>query len=153
MRNPQQEFLSRQFLGLARSLVALLALVLSTSASAAEITSPFGWRLHPITGKYAFHSGLDIGYAEGTPIVAMKSGTVVYAAAYGDYGNCIILEHPGGEYTLYAHCATLNALYGDVRRGEIIASVGSTGASTGPHLHLEWWQNGQYRDPLGLWEE
>lgn len=123
-----------------------------SSALAAPITSPFGWRHHPISGEWKFHTGLDIGYDAGTPIGAMLAGRVVYAAWYGGYGNCIILEHKNGDHTLYGHCATLDVPYGRyVAKGERIATVGSTGYSTGPHLHLEWWHNGKYADPMGLW--
>ena len=95
---------------------------------------------------------VDIGYDYGTGIPAMLDGRVVYAAPYGGYGNCIILEHAGGDHTLYAHCSALYASYGQyVSKGTVIAAVGSTGFSTGPHLHLEWWHNGQYVDPMGLW--
>ena len=120
---------------------------------AAPITSDFGWRIHPVTGEWKFHSGIDIGYNEGEPIVAMRAGKVVFSAVYGGYGNCVIIEHNDGDHTLYAHCSSLVARYGDyVERGELIAYVGSTGISTGPHLHLEWWHNGTYTNPLGLWD-
>lgn len=135
------------------SLVFLSCIFISIVAYAAPITSPFGWRIHPVTGEYKFHSGVDIGYDYGTGIVAMLPGRVVYSAVYGGYGNCIILEHAGGDHTLYAHCSALYAEYGQyVEKGQLIAAVGSTGISTGPHLHLEWWHNGQYADPLGLWQ-
>lgn len=125
----------------------------TTSVDAAYITSAFGWRIHPITGEYKFHSGLDIGYEYGAPILAMLSGKVVFAGLYGGYGNCIIIEHENGDYTLYAHCSKLIAEYNDiVEKGQCIAYVGSTGISTGPHLHLEWWKEGKYADPMGLWE-
>ena len=133
-------------------LIFMSLLILSSAAFAAPITSPFGWRIHPVTGEYKFHSGVDIGYDYGTAVTAMMDGKVVYAAPYGGYGNCIILEHAGGDHTLYAHCSALYASYGQyVAKGVVIAAVGSTGISTGPHLHLEWWHNGQYVDPCGLW--
>lgn len=101
---------------------------ISSVVSAAPITSPFGWRIHPITGEWKFHSGVDIGYDYGTGIPAMLDGRVVYAAPYGGYGNCIILEHAGGDHTLYAHCSALYASYGQyVSKGTVIAAVGSTG--------------------------
>lgn len=132
----------------------IIALLCSLPAvcQAAPITSPFGWRSHPVTGEWKFHSGIDIGYDYGTPIAAMLPGRVVYSAEYGGYGNCIILEHDTGDHTLYAHCSRLVASYGDyVSKGDTIAYVGSTGISTGPHLHLEWWHENQYTDPMGLW--
>ncbi len=132
----------------------LLLTVLSATGIvlAAPITSPFGWRVHPITGEYKFHTGLDIGYNYGDGIAAMLPGKVVYSGWYGGYGNCGILEHDGGDHTLYAHCSVLYCSYGQwVDKGSVIAAVGSTGNSTGPHLHIEWWHNGQYADPYLLW--
>lgn len=131
---------------------SIILLIISTTALAAPITSPFGWRIHPVTGEYKFHTGLDIGYDYGDDIYAMLPGKVVYAAYYGGYGNCVILEHNGGDHTLYAHCSKIYAVYGQqVDRGTLIATVGDSGITTGPHLHLEWWHNGQYADPIGLW--
>ncbi|WP_462381037.1 M23 family metallopeptidase [Phascolarctobacterium faecium] len=132
-------------------LLAILMLLCST-VYAAPITSPFGWRIHPITGEWKFHSGLDIGYEEGTAIPAMMSGTVVYSAWYDGYGYTVILEHTNGDHTLYGHCSALYCNYGQyVEKGTVIAAVGSTGYSTGPHLHLEFWHNNQYTDPSLLW--
>lgn len=133
-------------------IVLLIGLLCSSSVFAAPITSGFGWRIHPVTGEWKFHAGIDIGYDEGTPIVAMKDGRIVYAAEYGGYGNCVIIEHYDGDHTLYGHCSGFASVYGqEVERGDVIAYVGSTGISTGPHLHLEWWHNGEYVDPIGLW--
>lgn len=143
---------SHTFLYYLIGFLVLLFVFVCRNADAAPVTSPFGWRIHPITGEYKFHTGLDIGYDAGTAIVAMKEGTVVYSAWYGGYGNTVILEHPDGDHTLYAHCNALYCNYGQwVDKGSVIAAVGSTGNSTGPHLHLEWWHNGQYTDPMGLW--
>ena len=120
-------------------------------SSAGEITSPFGWRIHPISGEWSFHSGVDIAYDAGTPIGALMDGAVFYSGVYGGYGNCVVLEHPSGDYTLYAHFESLSVSVGDkVSSGDIIGYVGSTGVSTGPHLHLEWWRGDEYIDPLGL---
>lgn len=124
-----------------------------SSAEGAEITSPFGWRIHPITGEWTFHSGLDIGYEENEPIGAMMDGQIVYADWYGGYGYTVIIAHANGDYTLYGHCNQIYSSYGSyVQRGDVIAAVGSTGNSTGPHLHLEYWHNGVYTDPIVLWE-
>lgn len=121
-------------------------------AAAAEITSPFGWRVNPISGEDEFHPGIDIAYEYGTPVGAMLPGRVVYAAEYGGYGNCVILTHEGGYNTLYAHLDSITAVYDtQVEVGDVIGYVGSTGFSTGPHLHLELWDNGEYEDPLYLW--
>lgn len=120
--------------------------------AAAEITSPFGWRVNPISGEEEFHPGIDIAYEYGTPVGAMLPGRVVYAAEYGGYGNCVILAHEGGYNTLYAHLDSIMAVYdAHVEAGDVIGYVGSTGFSTGPHLHLELWDNGEYEDPLYLW--
>lgn len=138
-----------------RKIFLVLAFMLFTNQTtyAAPITSDFGWRIHPVTGEWKFHTGLDIGYDYGTAISAMMPGKVVYAAEYGGYGYCVILEHYNGDHTLYAHCSNLYCQYGDtVEKGTVIAAVGSTGISTGPHLHLEWWHNGEYTNPIGLWE-
>jgi len=132
--------------------VVILSLGFAQLAWAAPITSPFGWRIHPISGKWAFHTGVDIGYEYGTDIVALRSGTVVYAAPYGGYGNCVIIEDIRHDHELYAHCSELLCSYGQpVAQGQVIAKVGSTGNSTGPHLHVEYWKDGKYVDPLELW--
>ena len=133
-------------------LLVLLLLMFASNGYAAPITSPFGWRVHPISGQWTFHSGMDIGYEEGTAITAMMPGTVVYSAWYEGYGYTVILEHENGDHTLYGHCSALYCKYGQyVDQGAVIAAVGSTGYSTGPHLHLEYWHNGQYSDPTVLW--
>lgn len=137
---------------LKKSLICMFLCLYSLTVYAAPITSPFGWRIHPITGEYKFHTGLDIGYDYGDNITAMLPGKVVYADWYGGYGNCVILEHSNGDHTLYAHCSSIYCSYGqEVEKGTIIAAVGSTGNSTGPHLHIEYWHNGQYADPIILW--
>lgn len=135
-------------------LIFLFCISLSGSALAAPVTSAFGWRTHPVTGEWKFHTGVDFGYEYETGIGAVLPGKVVYAAEYDGYGNCIILEHENGDHTLYGHCSELYVSYGEyVAQGQLIAAVGSTGVSTGPHLHLEWWHNGEYADPLLLFGE
>ena len=106
-----------------------------------QITSPFGYRT--IFGSTSFHRGLDIANATGTEILASAGGTVTWAGAKGTYGNLLILDHGNGFTTYYAHCSQLLAEEGDtVKQGEKIALMGSTGRSTGPHLHFEVrWQN------------
>ncbi len=114
------------------------------------ITSEFGYRVHPVTGNTKFHSGLDIAVDEGTPIRAADNGTVIYADWYGGYGNCVIIEHGGGFTTLYGHCSRLDVRQGaQVRQGQAVAAVGSTGMSTGPHLHWEVRSDGTPIDPHG----
>lgn len=102
------------------------------------ITSGYGYRKDPFTNKTAFHSGLDIAASKGTPIKSALSGVVELSQKNGgDYGNYVIINH-GAFKTLYAHCEKLVVNKGDfVSAGDIIATVGSTGRSTGPHLHFE----------------
>jgi murein DD-endopeptidase MepM/ murein hydrolase activator NlpD len=106
---------------------------------AAETTSSFGWRLHPILGSWMMHSGRDLAAPEGTPVVAALSGRVVSSGEAGGYGLAIELEHETPRRrTLYGHLSELYVKEGDrVRQGEVIGRVGSTGRSTGPHLHFE----------------
>ncbi len=112
------------------------------------LTSSYGYRKDPITGKRAFHNGLDIAAPHGTHIYAAASGTVTRASRYDTYGECVILDHGGGMITLYAHCSGYNVKVGQkVEQGDVIAFVGSTGRSTGNHLHFVVRVNGQYKDP------
>jgi murein DD-endopeptidase MepM/ murein hydrolase activator NlpD len=102
------------------------------------ITSSFGLRVHPILGYSRMHSGVDMSAGYGQEIKAGASGRVILAATYGGYGNTIIIDHGGGMTTLYAHQSSFNVSYGgQVGAGDIIGYVGSTGFSTGPHLHFE----------------
>ena len=102
----------------------------------------------PITGEKNLHRGVDIGIAEGTPIKAVQDGTVVSAGNAGDYGLCVVIEGEDGYCSRYAHCSSLSVGAGQaVKRGDVIAAVGSTGSSTGPHLHLEVTHNREYLDP------
>lgn len=120
------------------------------SRASRRITSPFGNRIHPILRKYKFHTGIDIGAGMGTDILAANNGRVI-ASAYnaGGYGYYIMLDHGGGIVTLYAHCSKLLVSNGEVVvRGQTIAKVGSTGMSTGAHIHFEVRINGKYVDPL-----
>lgn len=114
------------------------------------VTSEFGYRIDPVTGaKGTFHAGIDIGFPAGTMISAVKEGTVE-AANYETvgYGYHVIINHGGGYKTLYGHCSTLLVHAGDkVTKGQAIAKVGSTGKSTGPHLHLNIYVNGETQNP------
>jgi murein DD-endopeptidase MepM/ murein hydrolase activator NlpD len=102
-----------------------------------RITSPFGWRVHPIFRTRNFHSGIDIGAPSGRNIVASDGGTVLWADWLGGYGKTVIISH-GNFSTLYAHASALLVEDGDkVTQGQVIARIGSTGHSTGPHLHFE----------------
>lgn len=113
------------------------------------ITSSFGNRLHPILKSWIFHTGLDIGCSSGKDILAAASGKVIMAQVYGGYGNCVMIDHGGGIVTLYGHASKLCVSKGDVvKRGQVVAKVGSTGRSTGPHLHFEVRKNGEYVNPM-----
>jgi len=103
-----------------------------------SISDGYGYRIHPLTGRQAFHTGIDIAADAGTPIRAARAGTVGFAGWLHGYGNTVILDHPDGTRTLYAHASRLEVREGKrVAQGEVIARVGSTGNSTGPHLHFE----------------
>ncbi len=102
------------------------------------ITSPFGWRSNPFGGAPEFHQGLDIAAPSGTTVTAAASGTVIMAQWYGGYGNYILIDHGGGYSTGYGHLSAIYVSTGQtVQRGQAIGAVGSTGQSTGPHLHFE----------------
>lgn len=112
------------------------------------MTSPFGWRVHPVYRTRRFHSGLDFGVATGTPVGAADRGTVLYSGWYGGYGYTVIVNHGNGLTTLYAHNSALLVRVGQaVERGQALARAGSTGLSTGPHVHFEVRVNGQPVDP------
>ena len=113
------------------------------------ITSPYGTRVHPVTGKVKTHTGIDIGAGMGTNIFAAADGTVLISGwNTGGYGNYVVIDHGGGLTTLYAHCSSLLVSAGQkVTRGQVIAKCGSTGMSTGPHLHFEVLKNGAHTDP------
>ena len=109
-------------------------------ASSHRVTSPFGWRTHPITGRQHLHGGIDIAAPNGTPIMASKAGVVVISQYGSSYGNYVVISHPDGTRTLYAHMSQRNVSAGDtVRQGQTVGLVGSTGSSTGNHLHFETW--------------
>jgi murein DD-endopeptidase MepM/ murein hydrolase activator NlpD len=111
--------------------------------TAGRVTSEYGMREHPISGKFTLHTGIDIAAAAGTPIWAADSGIVSYAGMMGGYGNTVVIYHREGLSTLYAHMASVAVSHGDkVSKGQEIGSVGSTGNSTGPHLHFEVRVNG-----------
>ena len=102
------------------------------------ITSRFGNRFHPIFGEWRYHSGLDIGAGYGSAVVASDGGTVIMADVNGGYGNCVMINHGNGYYTLYGHLSGYAVSQGDaVGQGQVIGYVGDTGWATGPHLHFE----------------
>ncbi len=115
-----------------------------------RITSPFGWRMHPVLHVNKFHSGVDIGAPSGATIVAAGDGTVISAGYNGGYGNMTMIDHGNGLVSVYGHQSRISVGKGQhVSKGQTIGAVGSTGMSTGPHLHFEIRVNGEPRDPLG----
>ena len=106
----------------------------------AAITSIFGWRVHPISGNYRIHSGTDLGADQGTPVIAVTDGRVASADYLGGYGLAVILRHENNtQESFYAHLSQILVQPGEeVTQGTVIGLVGSTGNSTGPHLHFEW---------------
>lgn len=114
------------------------------------ITSPYGNRLHPVQGVNRYHDGIDIGNAGfGAPVVAAADGFVTYAGVMGGYGNCVMINHGDGIITLYGHGQEIKTTLGaSVKQGDVIMAVGSTGVSTGPHLHFEVRKYGVPVDPI-----
>ncbi|MFI3327288.1 MAG: M23 family metallopeptidase [Clostridia bacterium] len=113
-----------------------------------SVTSEFGYRYHPITGEWSGHGGIDIGKPYGTPIYAVLSGTVLISTYNSSYGNYVMIDHGDGIITVYAHCSALLVEVGcTVLTGQQIAEVGSTGSSTGNHLHFEVRVNGEKVEP------
>ena len=113
------------------------------------ISSPYGWRIHPITKAKSLHSGADIPAPNGTSIYAAGTGTVIYSGWYGAYGNTVIVDHGKGISSMYPHQSKIAVSNGqNLNAGELVGYVGSTGWSTGPHLHLEIRENGSPVDPL-----
>lgn len=113
------------------------------------VTSPYGWRVHPITGEpQSFHSGIDLAADYGTPIYAARSGIVTTSGYHWSFGNYVVINHGDGYSTLYAHMQERACSEGDrVYQGELIGYVGSTGESTGPHLHYTVYYNGETVNP------
>lgn len=113
------------------------------------ITSQFGWRYHPIYQTQKYHSGVDIGASYGATIVAADGGTIITAGSVSGYGNCVVINHGNGITTLYGHMSSIAVSVGQkVSKGQTIGYVGSTGNSTGPHLHWEVTVNGVRQNPL-----
>ena len=113
------------------------------------VTSPFGWRTHPIFGTQQLHTGIDIGADYGDSVVAADGGVVIEADWMGGYGNAVIIDHGNGVSTLYAHNSQLLVSEGQtVGKGQIISRAGATGYATGPHVHFEVRHNGTPVNPL-----
>ena len=111
-------------------------------------SSNFGFRIDPITGQKSYHEGIDFPAQTGTPILAAASGKVINAEWHGDYGRMVDIDHGNGLVSRYAHASSINVREGDlVVRGQQIGQVGTTGRSTGPHLHFEVRLNGAPQNP------
>ena len=116
-----------------------------------RLSRPFGWGIHPVFRDRRFHSGIDIAIGSGTPVKAVADGYVLMAGWINGYGNTVILDHGGGLSTLYAHNKSVSTSAGKaVLQGDIICKVGSTGISTGPHLHFEVRQDGSPQNPMNM---
>ena len=114
-----------------------------------KLTSPYGYRIHPTTGQYKFHNGVDLANDQGTPIYAARSGRVTVATYGGTYGNYVTINHGDGFSSLYAHMTRYVVHKGDtVKKGQLIGYMGSTGRSTGPHLHFSIFYNGSSVNPM-----
>jgi len=121
----------------------MLAATPSIKPVSGIVTSPFGYRKSPFTGKRTFHSGLDISNRMGTKIVSTATGKVIFTGRKASYGNVVIVDHGYGKATKYAHLRDILVRNGQrVKRGEAIATLGNTGRTTGPHLHYEVLVNG-----------
>jgi murein DD-endopeptidase MepM/ murein hydrolase activator NlpD len=115
------------------------------------VTSGFGYRMHPILQVRKMHTGVDISAGTGTPIHAADAGTVIWSGRRGGYGLCVFIDHGGGMSTVYGHCSRLGCRVGqEVSKGDVVGYVGSTGLSTGPHLHFEVRRNGTPVNPLSF---
>ena len=152
--------MNRKLFSVEAVLFLLLLFPFCVHAADLPVTSAFGWRVHPISGERKFHTGVDLGYAEGTSIPALFDGVVVECGNKEDgYGNQVLLYHPYYDvYTRYAHMAAVYVRADQyVVQGDIIGLVGATGYVTGAHLHLEYIVrdadgNYIYADPLVLWQ-
>lgn len=122
---------------------------LSSPLEFSRVSSGYGMRFHPVTGQHKAHLGVDYAAPTGTPVRTVGDGTVEFAGVQGGYGNVIYVRHRNNQVTVYAHLSRIFVRKGQrVDQGERIGAVGSTGVSTGPHLHFEFRDNGQHRDPL-----
>lgn len=117
----------------------------------APVTSPFGWRRDPLVGSVKFHRGIDLRAAYGREVPAAAAGRVIFAGEHGAYGQTVVVEHPGGYQTRYAHLSAIGVEAGqELATGTIVGRVGQTGRATGPHLHFEVSRDGRHVDPEEL---
>jgi murein DD-endopeptidase MepM/ murein hydrolase activator NlpD len=124
---------------------------LSRPVKTGHLTSSFGMRFHPLLGYSRLHKGMDIGAPKGTPIYAVTDGTVTFAGRHGGHGNFVQLKHSGNMGSGYAHMSRIAVHSGQhVRQGQVIGYVGSTGLSTGPHLHFEVYRGGKAVNPKSV---
>lgn len=122
---------------------------LSSPLEFSRVSSGYGMRFHPVTGQHKAHLGVDYAAPTGTPVRTVGDGIVEFAGVQGGYGNVIQIRHRSNQITVYAHLSRIDVRKGQrVGQGDRIGAVGSTGVSTGPHLHFEFRDNGQHRDPL-----
>lgn len=122
---------------------------LSSPLEFSRVSSGYGMRFHPVTGKHKAHLGVDYAAPTGTPVRTVGDGVVTFAGVQRGYGNVIEIEHKDQKSTLYAHLSRIDVRQGQrVSQGELVGAVGSTGVSTGPHLHFEFRDNGVHQDPL-----
>jgi len=125
--------------------------LMKTPVDGARMTSGFGMRLHPLLGFSRMHQGVDFGAASGEPIMAAGGGTVSFAGWHGGHGRYVMVRHNKELVTAYAHMSRINVKAGQrVRQGQVIGNVGSSGMSTGPHLHYEVWLRGKAANPVSL---
>jgi murein DD-endopeptidase MepM/ murein hydrolase activator NlpD len=114
----------------------------------ARVSSPYGWRHDPFHGHARFHGGIDLAAREGTPVPSAAGGTVVTAGEQGAYGLTVVVRHPGGYESRYAHLSGIDVSVGEtIGKGTVVGKVGTTGRSTAPHLHFEVTRGGQRIDP------
>jgi murein DD-endopeptidase MepM/ murein hydrolase activator NlpD len=115
------------------------------------ISDNYGYRVHPITGKYHYHTGVDLRASYGSPVYAVYGGVVTRSSYYAGYGNCVDIRHPQGYSSRYAHLSRFAVHHGKtVKKGDVIGYIGSTGTSTGAHLHLEMAKNNRIMNPLSV---
>ncbi|MGD1067621.1 MAG: M23 family metallopeptidase, partial [Vulcanimicrobiaceae bacterium] len=115
------------------------------------ITSPFGYRMHPVYHRMILHAGIDIGVPTGTTVAAAAEGRVIVAGYEGDCGNMVAIDHHGGLSTMYCHMSQIFVSVGqDVQRGQAIGAAGATGDATGPHVHFQVMQDGHPVDPMSF---